>query len=87
MICANFTVYQQNQNGSLSASGRWYESPCVSSDSVVMTYGEYVALVPQNVAITTPQVLYVVSWGFGVVLFGWLLGWGLGLALGLIRKL
>lgn len=39
-----------------------------------------------DVGVTAEQVLYVVSWGFGVVLTGWLIGYGLGLALGLIKK-
>lgn len=87
MICANWTLYQQNQNGSLSGSGRWYEPPCASSDSVIMSYGEYVALVPANTVITSSEILYVVSWGFGVVLLGWAIGYVLGLVTGLIKKL
>lgn len=39
-----------------------------------------------DVGITPPQILYVITWGFGLVLLGWLLGYGLGLALGLIKK-
>ena len=39
-----------------------------------------------DVGITPEQMVYVIGWGFGVVLFGWLLGYGLGLALGLINK-
>lgn len=86
MICVNWSLYQQNQNGSFSGTGRWYEPPCASSDSVVMSYGEFVSVVPQSTGITTAEILYVVTWGFGVVLLGWLLGYGLGLALGLIKK-
>lgn len=50
----------------------WIESSLISS--------------PADVGITTAEVLYVVGWGFGVVLLGFLLGYGLGLALGLIKK-
>lgn len=39
-----------------------------------------------DVGITPEQIVYVVGWGFGVVLFGFLLGYVLGLALGLINK-
>lgn len=86
MICTNWTVYQQNQNGSFSASGRWYEAPCASSDSVIMTTGEYQALVPVNTVITSAEILYVISWGFGVVLLGWAIGYILGLVIGIIKK-
>jgi hypothetical protein len=37
--------------------------------------------------ITPEAVFYVFSWGFSVVLFGWVAGYGIGLAVGLIRKL
>ena len=39
-----------------------------------------------DVGITPEQILTVISWGFGVVLLGWLLGYGLGRALGIIKK-
>ena len=39
-----------------------------------------------DVGITPEQMIYVIGWGFGVVLFGFLLGYVLGLALGLIEK-
>lgn len=39
-----------------------------------------------DLGITPEQILFVVGWGFGVVLVGFLLGYGLGLALGLIKK-
>lgn len=39
-----------------------------------------------DVGITPEQILYVISWGFGVVLLGFLLGYGIGLALGLIKQ-
>lgn len=39
-----------------------------------------------DVGITPDQIVYVVGWGFGVVLFGFLLGYVLGLAIGLINK-
>lgn len=88
MICANWTTYSQsNETRALNASGRWYEAPCAASDSVVMTYGEYVALVPANTVITASEILYVVSWGFGVVLLGWAIGYILGLVIGIIKKI
>ena len=39
-----------------------------------------------DVGITPEQMVYVIGWGFGVVLLGFLLGYVLGLALGLIEK-
>lgn len=39
-----------------------------------------------DVGITPAEIVYVIGWGFGVVLLGFLLGYGLGLALGLIKK-
>lgn len=41
---------------------------------------------PADVGITPETITYVIGWGFGVVLVGFLLGYVLGLALGLIRK-
>lgn len=35
---------------------------------------------------TAADVLYVTSWGFGVVIFFWSLGFALGIALDMIRK-
>ena len=35
--------------------------------------------------ITPEQMLYVVVWGFGVVLLGFLMGYVIGIALGLIK--
>lgn len=40
-----------------------------------------------DLGITSGQILYVLTWGFGVVLLGFLLGWVLGIAVGLIRKI
>ena len=42
--------------------------------------------IPADVGITPAEILYVIGWGFGVVLVGFLAGYGLGLALGLIKK-
>lgn len=39
-----------------------------------------------DIGITADQILQVITWGFGVVLLGWVLGYGLGLGLGMIRK-
>lgn len=36
--------------------------------------------------ITPSEILYVWSWGFGTILFGWLSGYGVGLANSLIRR-
>lgn len=49
MICANFATFTvAGAAGTLAATGRVYEPPCSTMDSVVMTYGEYVAVVPQD---------------------------------------
>lgn len=50
----------------------WLESSAISSAA--------------DIGITHEQILYVISWGFGVVLTGYLIGYVLGLALGLIDK-
>lgn len=47
MICANFATFTV-AGGTLAATGFVYSSPCAPMDSVVMTYGEYVAVVPQD---------------------------------------
>lgn len=36
--------------------------------------------------ITPSEMLTVFSWGFSLILFGWLMGYGVSLALGLIRR-
>lgn len=36
--------------------------------------------------ITPVEILAVFSWGFAMMLFGWLSGYGVSLALGLIRR-
>lgn len=40
----------------------------------------------QSVDITPAEVLYVFSWGFGVVLFFWSLGFAVGVAKSLIKQ-
>ena len=39
-----------------------------------------------DVGITPEQIIFVIGWGFGVVMLGFLLGYVLGLSLGLIKK-
>jgi len=45
MICANFATFTV-AGGTLAATGTVYPPPCNPMDSVVMTQGEYVAVVP-----------------------------------------
>ena len=87
MICVNWSTYQQAETGTFSGMGRWYQAPCLGSDTVLMTQGEYIALVPANTVITSAEILYVISWGFGVVLLGWAIGYVLGLVIGIIKKI
>jgi hypothetical protein len=47
----------------------------------VMTAEEYELL-----GITAENILYVWSWGFGVVLFSWSMGFTIGLGLSAIKK-
>jgi hypothetical protein len=37
--------------------------------------------------ITSTSILYVFSWGFAMMLFGWAAGFGIQLAVGLIRRI
>lgn len=37
--------------------------------------------------IDAPTILYVWSWGFGTIVFGWFLGYCVGVAVAAIRKL
>lgn len=39
----------------------------------------------EQLGITAPEVLYVLSWGLGFILFMWSLGYGIGVAVKLIR--
>lgn len=59
-------------------------NPCPLLDQVWIESATVFPL--SDTGITTPEILYVITWGFGVVLLGWLLGYVLGLALGLIKK-
>lgn len=68
----------------LLLSCKTFEAPCPVLDQVWIessTISQYA-----DVGITPEQIIYVIGWGFGVVLFGFLMGWVLGLALGLIKK-
>lgn len=40
-----------------------------------------------DIGITPELIATVISWGFGVVLLGWVLGYGLGVTVGIIKKL
>lgn len=33
------------------------------------------------------QILYVYSWGFGAILWGWLMGYGVALAVAVIKRI
>lgn len=59
--------------------------PCPLEDQRLIALSE--AIDPVSLGITGSSVLYVFSWGFGAVLFGWLLGLGVSAALGMIRKI
>ena len=60
-------------------------TPCPPADQQWSTTAEI--LDPAQFGITPIEILKVASWGFGVVLLGFLLGYSIGLALGLIKKL
>lgn len=59
-------------------------APCPSGSEVWVSTTDAATLA--DIGITSDQIFSVMTWGFGVVLLGFILGWGLGLALGLIRK-
>lgn len=59
-------------------------APCPLADQIWIESASLSSLA--DVGITPDQIVYVIGWGFGVVLFGFLMGWVLGLALGLIKK-
>lgn len=59
-------------------------NPCPVANQVWIQSSTVATLA--DVGITPDQILYVIGWGFGVVLMGWLLGYVLGLAVGLIKK-
>lgn len=58
--------------------------PCPSLNEVWIQSATISTLA--DVGITSEQMIYVIGWGFGVVIMGFLLGYVLGLALGLIKK-
>lgn len=60
------------------------QPPCPPLDQVWIESSTIANLA--DVGVTPEQMIFVIGWGFGVVLFGWILGYGLGLALGLIKK-
>lgn len=60
-------------------------APCPAADQFWRLSSEVVTVA--DFGVTTETILYVITWGFGVVLLGFLLGWGIGLAVGLIKKL
>lgn len=59
-------------------------APCPPGSEVWVSTTDTATLA--DIGITSDQIFAVMTWGFGVVLLGFILGWGLGLALGLIRK-
>lgn len=60
-------------------------SPCPPGDVASVALSgvlDFAAL-----GITSGDMLYVWSWGFSMVLFGWIAGYGIQLAIVVIRKL
>jgi len=63
--------------GFLASRGRYF---CFAGEAMT---AEDLALL----GITAPTILMVLSWGFGVILFGWSLGYGASVALTIIKKI
>lgn len=68
------------------------DGSCVSgSDSVVVTipeYKEYLLIKQGTVSgITSEDALLSFSWGFGAIMFFWLLGWSVEVAINAIRRI
>ena len=59
-------------------------TPCPPADQLWSTTAEI--LDPAQFGVTAVEILKVLTWGFGVVMFGFLLGYALGVALKLIRS-
>jgi hypothetical protein len=59
--------------------------PCPVSDQAWIAASETFTLV--DLGINSVAILQVFSWGFGVVLLGWLLGYACGVAVSIIRKI
>lgn len=60
-------------------------SPCPAEDLSTVALGDTLNLF--TLGITAPDIALVYSWGFSMVLFGWLLGYGIRLAKDAIDKL
>ena len=92
MQCVTFNTWTKGATGKgFTASGTSYDADvCTSSDSVILTYQNYAMLNGKidmvQLGITSKEILHISSWGFGVVLMGFLLGYVVSLAIGLIRK-
>lgn len=98
MMCASsLTVYATTGSPGLTlqllpaTSGSFPVLRLIDSGSgVACPVGSYMLTGPTSelalLGITAPEILTVFSWGFSVMLFGWLCGYGVSLALGLIRR-
>lgn len=59
-------------------------SPCPADSQVWASPVDVMDLT--QLGITPETMLYVISWGFGVVIAGWLIGYVVGVGLEMIRK-
>ena len=58
--------------------------PCPAGNVASLPFLETVDFT--SMGITSETLLYVYSWGFGVVLLGFLLGFGVAVAVAMVRK-
>lgn len=60
-------------------------APCPVADQYWLDSSLIVSA--SDIGITPDQILQVLTWGFGVVLLGWMLGYALGVGVGMINKI
>lgn len=60
-------------------------APCPLADQYWLDSSLIVSA--SDIGITSDQILQVLTWGFGVVLLGWMLGYALGVGVGMIKKI